>query len=195
MEVRSYRAVFDLERRIYRIDRVRLNPGGMPLRGVVCFFALALLCACLSALPGVSALAGAVPWYMREIALPGGLSALLTILRVDGRPFHVAGIALLAYLLRPRLTLGCGRPLGCTRWQPDRLLVLPDGSEGDMRRLSYAGPGSVLVAAAHERWELRAGPLGWLGRPAQVVLRPLRGRTLTRPQLIELPRGGRLRIR
>ena len=33
MEVRSYRRVFDLERRIYRVDRLRLNPGGVPVRG------------------------------------------------------------------------------------------------------------------------------------------------------------------
>ena len=35
IEIRSYRAVFDLERRIYRVDRLRLNPGGVPVRGVV----------------------------------------------------------------------------------------------------------------------------------------------------------------
>ena len=40
MEIRSYRAVFDLERRIYRIDRLRLNPAGVPVRGIVYFLAL-----------------------------------------------------------------------------------------------------------------------------------------------------------
>jgi hypothetical protein len=33
MEIRSFRRVFDLERRIYRVDRLRLNPGGIPVRG------------------------------------------------------------------------------------------------------------------------------------------------------------------
>ena len=28
IEIRSYRAVFDLERRLYRIDGFRLNPSG-----------------------------------------------------------------------------------------------------------------------------------------------------------------------
>ena len=37
IEIRSYRRVFDLERRIYSIDRVRLNPGGVPVRGVDVF--------------------------------------------------------------------------------------------------------------------------------------------------------------
>ena len=40
MEIRSYRAVFDLERRIYRVDRMRLNPAGVPVRGIVYFLAL-----------------------------------------------------------------------------------------------------------------------------------------------------------
>ena len=47
MEIRSYRRVFDLERRIYRIDRMRLNPGGVPVRGIVYF--LVLLCGALMA--------------------------------------------------------------------------------------------------------------------------------------------------
>ena len=34
-EIRSFRRVFDLERRIYSIDRLRLNPAGVPVRGVV----------------------------------------------------------------------------------------------------------------------------------------------------------------
>ncbi len=40
IEIRSYRAVFDLERRIYRVDQLRLNPGGIPVRGVVYFLAI-----------------------------------------------------------------------------------------------------------------------------------------------------------
>jgi hypothetical protein len=42
IEIRSYRRVFDLERRIYSVDRLRLNPGGVPVRGVVYFLAIVL---------------------------------------------------------------------------------------------------------------------------------------------------------
>ncbi len=35
MEVRSYRNVFALERRVYSIDRLRLNPGGVPVLSLV----------------------------------------------------------------------------------------------------------------------------------------------------------------
>ena len=40
IEIRSYRAVFDLERRLYRVDGLRLNPSGVPVRGIVALAAL-----------------------------------------------------------------------------------------------------------------------------------------------------------
>jgi hypothetical protein len=195
MQIRSYRAVFEVERRIYRIDRLRLNPGGVPLRGIVYFLVLLLAGALVAALPGVGALASAIPWYMRELAAPGAAAALLAVLRIDGRPFHVAAVALAAHATTPRLTLGCGLPLPCARWRPQELLLMPDGSEARMRRMSYRGPGSVLVAVAHRRCELPDGPLRRLSRRPGIVLSEMRGRKLSRPSLIELPAGARLQVR
>ena len=40
--------VFDLERRIYRVDRLRLNPGGVPVRGVI-YLLLIILAALITA--------------------------------------------------------------------------------------------------------------------------------------------------
>ena len=40
IEIRSYRRVFDLERRVYSVDRLRLNPGGVPVRGIVYLLAI-----------------------------------------------------------------------------------------------------------------------------------------------------------
>jgi hypothetical protein len=195
MEIRSYRAVFDLERRIYRIDRLRLNPTGVPVRGVVYFLAAAALCALISAVPGVDLIAGAIPWYMREIALPGGLAALLAMLRIDGRPFHVAALSMLAHAMAPREVLGCGLPAPARAWRPEPLLLLPDGSDARMRKAAYMGPGAVLVAVAHERCELSGGALARIGRRPQLLLRGLPGRRLARPQLIELAPGARLHVR
>lgn len=200
MEIRSYRAVFDLERRIYRVDRVRLNPGGVPVRGIVYYAAIALIAVVLSALPGVNALDGVVPWYLRELALPGAMAALLSMLRIDGRPFHMAATSLLAHAAQPRQLLGSGRPLSCARWHPRELLLLPDGSEARMRRVAYYGPGAVLVAHAHRRWELGGGALWRVARRRRMVRRPqlilteLPGR-LTHPQVIELGEGVCLRVR
>ena len=70
MEIRSYRAVFDLERRIYRVDRLRLNPGGIPVRGVVYFLAI-LLATLIAGQPAAGGSGDrALPWYLRDLALP-----------------------------------------------------------------------------------------------------------------------------
>src|ERR1700685_3026622 len=90
IEIRSYRAVFDLERRIYRIDRLRLNPGGIPVRGVVYFLAILLAVLLAARLPLLAVVARALPWYLRDLALPGASAATLTVIRVEGRPFHLA---------------------------------------------------------------------------------------------------------
>jgi hypothetical protein len=155
MEIRSYRAVFDLERRIYRVDRLRLNPAGVPVRGVV--YALALIAAALicGSVPPIAAVAHALPWYLINLALPIGGAALLTVVAIDGRPAHLAAHALLRHRLEPRRRVGLrpahalphGAP-GC-RWWPPEILILPDGSDARLRRLRYTGPGAALVTVAH----------------------------------------------
>jgi hypothetical protein len=203
MEIRSYRHVFDLERRIYRIDRIRLNPGGIPVRGVVYF--LVLLGAALTAarLPLIAIPAKAAPWYARDVALPAGLAALLTVIRIEGRPFHLAMRALLRLPLVRRNIAGLGvgprlvpdrqEPGG--QWRPTPIVMLPDGSEGDGRRLRYTGPGALLVAVAHERKTAR-GPLVWLGVRAhlRIRLKP-DGSPPAQAEVVVLQRAIRLRVR
>jgi hypothetical protein len=155
MEIRSYRSVFDLERRIYRVDRLRLNPAGVPVRGVI--YALALIAAALicGKAPALQALMRMLPWYLSYVALPVSCAALLTVVAIDGRPFHLAAQALLRYRCQPRQSVGLrmvragsGAQVGA-RWWPQEILVLPDGSDAHMRRLRYTGPGAVLVSVAH----------------------------------------------
>jgi len=177
MEVRSYRRVFDLERRIYRVDRLRLNPAGIPVRGIVYFLVIL------------------------GLALPAGCAALLTVIRIEGRPFHLAAQALFRHRagsrrlsgLRPRGPSSCAFP--GARWLPEQIVMLPDGSEGRMRRLRYTGPGAVLVAVAHHR-QLRGGALELFGRRPCVVLRQRLGaRPPCRGQVIVLERAAQLRVR
>jgi hypothetical protein len=170
IEIRSYRAVFDLERRIYRVDRLRLNPGGVPVRGVV--YCLAIL-ACL-ALAGTLPLLGtgvrALPWYVRDLLLPAGLAALLTMIRVEGRPFHLAAAALLRHFFGPHQLAGllpAAGSRGVSRgrrgaapgqvWRPEELLLLPDGSEQRPRRLRYSGPGAVRMTGNKQVLVLERG--------------------------------------
>ena len=97
MDVRSYRAVFELERRVYRIDTIRLNPGGVPLRGIVYAAAAVVMSLVAGRLPPVRLILGPLPWYVRYLGLPIGLAAVAAIARIDGRPFHLAAWALAAW--------------------------------------------------------------------------------------------------
>jgi len=149
-EIRSYRRVFDLERRIYAIDRVRLNPSGVPVRGVVYAAAAAFALALLSRVPLLGRPLAATPWLLRDLVLPAATGALMSVLRIDGRSCHAAMAAVAGFARSPRrlAALRPAGPLGA-RWLPSALIVLPGATEGGARRLRYRGPGVVLLAAAH----------------------------------------------
>ncbi len=196
IEIRSYRAVFDLERRIYRVDRLRLNPGGIPVRGVVYFLAILFTTLIAGGLPLVGEAIRALPWYLRDLALPIASATVLSVIRIEGRPFHLAAYALLRYGGGSRHLAGmraCDAPGAC--WRPEEILMLPDGSDGRMRRLRYTGPGAVLVTTAHERADWGSAPgrrLPW--RPS-LTLRELPGRrALGSAQVIALAPGARLLV-
>ena len=150
-EIRSYRRVWDLERRIYRVDRLRLNPGGIPVRGV-CYL-IATLGAVLLArrLPLVGTVLARVPWYLLDAALPVALATLLGAISIEGRPFHLAAVGMLRFRaenLARRRTEPC-------RWSPEPVHVLVDGSGHELRTVRYDGPGAVAIEAAHEIAERR----------------------------------------
>jgi hypothetical protein len=161
IELRSYRRVFELERRIYRIDRLRLNPGGVPVRGIVYFLVLVAVSVLAGALPLIGAIVRPTPWYLRALVLPGLCAALLSLIRVEGRPFHLAASALLRYAVSPRRLVGLEQRTSVgVRWRPAEILLLPDGSDARVRRLRYTGPGAALVTVEHER-ALSGGARRW----------------------------------
>jgi hypothetical protein len=197
MEIRSYRKVFELERRIYRVERLRLNPTGVPVRGVGYFLVLLVTTLLVARLPLLGSVVRATPWYMRDLAGPGATAVLLTIIKLEGRPFHIAALALLRYGWGPRELAGL-RPYRASErlWYPDELLVLPDGSDSRLRRLRYSGPGTVHVSVAHVRTEWASGALDALTRRANLTLFPLRGRRAPgRAQVIRLEADARLEVR
>jgi hypothetical protein len=202
MEIRSYRHVFDLERRIYRIDRIRLNPGGVPVRGIVYFLVLLGAVAAAVRLPVVGIAARMAPWYARDVALPALVAALLTVVRLEGRPFHLAVRALLRFHCGPRRIAGLGAGPGRARsgprpgeaWYPTSLLMLPDGSERG-RRLRYTGPGAMRVGVAHERRAAR-GSLVWLGLRPHLRVSPIPDAPPpVQAEVVVLGRAIRLRVR
>jgi len=190
MEIRSYRRVFDLERRIYRVDRLRLNPGGVPVRGVIYFLAILAAALIAARMPLLGSGARLLPWYLGDLAVPAASAAVLTMIRVEGRPFHVAARALVRYRTGPRRVAGarrCARP--GERWRPEEIVLLPDGSDSRMRRMRYTGPGAVLVSVEHEPL-----PIG-RRRLALTLREPPTREVLDRAQVIALARGARLVIR
>lgn len=197
LEIRSFRTVFDLERRIYRIDRLRLNPQGVPVRGVVYALVIVSVLAAGERLPVAGAAVRALPWYARDLAAPGALAALLAALRIDGRPFHLAARAMARLAAGPRHLSGLTPARAPGRvWAPPDVLVLPDGSDARLRRLRFVGPGAVLVAKPHERALRRRGIAGRMLRRPDLTLRSLGGPAPAgRAQVLEVARGARLETR
>jgi hypothetical protein len=147
IEILSFRRVFEVERRIYAVDRLHLNPTGIPVRG--CVYALCLLSIGL-VLDRLTPIVGLLPAYIRDVAVPLAGATLLTMVRLEGRTFHLSAWSAFRLLSSPRRLSGLvNRSRVGYRWCPPPLLVLPDGSEGRVRRLSYSGPGEVRVTVAH----------------------------------------------
>jgi hypothetical protein len=198
MEIRSYRAVFDLERRIYRVDRLRLNPAGVPVRGVVYFLALLAAVLLAECLPLARVLLGVLPWYVVDLAAPACAAALLTIVRIEGRSFHLMALALLRYhLARRQLTAWrpchagdtsttAKSPSTRTLWAPPDIVVLTDGSRRPIRDHRYTGPGAVLVTVPHELREYRFAKLRKLAHRPQLRLREIEGDQPINGQVIAL---------
>jgi hypothetical protein len=200
IEIRSYRRVFDLERRIYSVDRLRLNPAGVPVRGVMYFLAILSASVIAGSLPLLGGLAGKLPWYLRDIALPGAGATVLSVIRLEGRSFHLAARALLRYWAAPRCLVGVRRCAGAGgRWRPQEIVLLPDGSDHRMRRLRYPGPGAVRVSVEHERHgramerELSGAARPGL-RPVLSLRQPADARVLREGQVIALGPGARLLV-
>jgi hypothetical protein len=191
MEIRSYRAVFELERRVYRVDTVRLNPAGIPLRGILYAAGLVPVCVVAGRMAPAAWVLGLVPWYIGDLGLPIALAALATIVRIDGRPFHHALRALAIHAVRPRWLRGLTRaPAPGSRWRPGTVMLIPDGSDARFRRLRYRGPGAVRIGYPHDRAEWPRPALIRRGRAADLTLRARAGRgPLGRPVGLELRAG------
>ena len=195
MEIRSYRRVFDLERRVYSVDRMRLNPGGVPVRGIVYFVAILGVGTVAANLPLLGGGVHALPWYLRDLALPGILATVLGAIRVEGRTFHLAARAIVRHALGPHRIAGVGRRSEVRRrWLPPDLVFLPDGSDARMRRLRYTGPGAVLIALEHEL-SSRSRGIAPRTRSETLALRQAPSAALLdRAQVISLASGVRLLV-
>ena len=109
--IRSYRRVFEVDRRIYRVDRWALPvPGGVPLRAVGYFAATVLVMIVLGRLPGTRELVGMLSAPLRYVVVPLAVAVLGIQAAPDGRVAHRFAWDWL--LLRVRCAAAVGRPRG-----------------------------------------------------------------------------------
>ncbi|PTL60254.1 hypothetical protein [Paraconexibacter algicola] len=148
--IRSFRVVFQLDRRLHRIDRWRLPlPYGLPLRSLGYAAGALLLVLVVGQLPVLGTVVGALPAPVRLALIPGAAAYALTSIQVDGRPAHEAFIALVVWRIRPRVVTAWKR--GTRPGQQARLLdvrVAPDASGPRLRRGRVRGPATAVVRVA-----------------------------------------------
>src|SRR3954464_8745638 len=87
--IRSYRRVFQVDPRIYPVDRWALPvPGGVSLRAVGYFAAALLAVVILGGLPVAGELVGMLAPPLRYVVLPVAVAVLGTQVAPDGRSAH-----------------------------------------------------------------------------------------------------------
>jgi hypothetical protein len=191
MEVRSYRHVFDLERRIYRIDVLRLNPGGVPVRALGYLAAFLVLALLAGRVPLLGTAWGILPWPVRDVAVPALAAFAGSAVRVEGRSFrHGLGALLRACAFPGAAELG--RSPEPRRWEPPGLVFLPDGSDARLRRMTYAGPGLARIHIRHG-WQIHRGLPGRAG--TLTLLAGDDGLHAQAPRTIALDAGASLVVR
>jgi hypothetical protein len=183
MEVRSFRVVFALERRIHRVDRFRIPlPYGLPVRAAVYALAALALIALAGRLPAVGELIGLLPAPLRFVALPAAVGFVLSRARVDGRPAHRFLVSYARHRCAPRY-ISAFRPIdrpGQAFRFTDPIAFVPDWRK-------VAGPARLRLTEAAEIEERRGG--------AQLVIRPAAGEVLRRPRLLNVDRGAEVIFR
>jgi TcpE family len=176
MIVRSYRRVFEVDRRIYRVDRWALPvPGGVPLRGVGYFAVAVVTVILLEQLPGIGDLLGALAAPLRFVVLPLAVAIVATQAAPDGRPAHRFALDWLRLRIRARRH-SAGRPVPLEQepiaWH-GTLAVRWDEHAPHLHRARVRGPVCVAFTAPVELRDRRGGrvvarPGG--DRPSTVVI-------------------------
>ena len=184
--IRSYRLCFELERRIFRVDRWRIPaPYGVPLSGIA-YAALALVAVLvLERLPVTGELLGVLHPALRFVIVPVGLAYAAARLRVDGRPAHAAALAWLRWQVEPARVVAF-RATGADRVElVGDLVVAADQHAARYRRCVVRGPAEVTL-----RYPARARARG-----RRLELQQTGARPLWRGKLLRLGKRQVLRVR
>lgn len=178
--------MFAPERRIYRIDRIQLGPGGIRVRALVYFLGLVGAALLVGRLPGTDELLGWLPWPVWTVAIPAAAAAALVAVQIDGRSTHSllgplaseAKRSLVARFVRAR----------------DRRVRLDPGVSyvASGARVKYVGPGWVEIQCVHQlAWARSRGPSRAMFRPSTIEVRCLKHRSRESVS-VWVPRGATL---
>jgi hypothetical protein len=181
--LRSYRLAFEMERRIFRLDRFRIPvPYGLPLRGLAYWLVLVAAVGLLDGLPLTGSVLGALPWPLRFVLLPGAGAYLLCQPRPDGRLAHEAIAAHVVYRCSPRrlVAFAPAPPTAAPHWLP--MAVVADERGASYARGVIQGPATVVLRQPARVKLLRA----------KAHVRQLEDRPLFRPRTVELEAGQRV---
>ncbi len=200
MPIRSYRRVFEVDRRIYRVDDWTLPvPGGVPLRAIAYFAGTLLAVLIARQLPLLGALLGVLNPPLRYVVLPLLIAALGSQIAPDGRAAHSFARDWVRFAVRRRRR-SAGRPLPLCEEPIAWHAVLPfkrtppeaphDGRAVVWRRARVHGPAEVFFAAPADVEHRRRGRI--IARPHCESSRRRRGVAV---DWVQVPPGSTLEVR
>jgi hypothetical protein len=195
IQLRGYRRVFRIERRLFRFDRWRIPyPHGVPLRGIGYFLILELGVFAFARLPLLGSLISLWGPAIPFLGLPLAGAFLLTQGRIDGRPPHHVLVSLLRWSISPRCLAGlCSCPREGEEVLPlEEVAVAFDARESFLVRGRIKGPAQVTFRyPALVRIE---GAPPWVRDPKKRAARARRYRVRRRRGATPMLRGKVVRV-
>ncbi len=188
--MRSFREVFQIERRLFKVDRWRIPlRSGLEVRAIV--YAIACYAGLLIArgIPPVAALHDLLPAPIGWLILPVGGALALARFRPDGRIPHHAALSVARWALSPRALAGLRpeRGIGRPTLAISDVVMCADWRDGD-RPLhgDVVGP-ATITARRHARLTATRGDA--------VLEVSLDGPALGRGHVLDLVAGERIEVR
>lgn len=168
--IRSYRRVFSVDRRVYKVDRWILPvPGGVPIRGLAYFGGALLVVLVLGLVPLIGDLLDLIGPILRYVFLPAAIGIASMQATPDGRPAPRFAWSWVAFQWRVRGV----PPEGARTGWAARLRVRWDADSPTLRKARVCGPATVtsrLPIELNDRWD------GWWaeggrGAPCTIAVR------------------------
>lgn len=178
--IRSYRRIFHVDRRLYKIQEWTIPvPGGIPLLAVGYFAVTLLAVLIIGVIPGLGELMALLSPPLRYVVLPLAVAVLGTQVAPDGRKAHRFAGGWLALRVRRRRR-SAGRAVALDQephpWQAT-LAVARDAHGPQLRAARISGPAivrfsdDVEVTRPRRHGPLRVRPLRPTARrPARVTI-------------------------